>query len=81
MVMRSRSGRPSPQWLVTIGPEAALLTVVLLWSSTFILSKDAFEEVSPLAFVFARFMLITLLSFAVLDARGRGTNGRRYWRI
>jgi drug/metabolite transporter (DMT)-like permease len=81
MVTRSRLRRSFPGWFDTIGPEVALLTVVLLWSSTFILTKNAFAEVTPLAFVFARFTLITLLSFAVLSVRSRGTSRQRYWRI
>jgi drug/metabolite transporter (DMT)-like permease len=48
------------------GPELAQLVVVMLWSSTFIVSKAVFAEVSPLAFIFARFTLMTLLAFAVL---------------
>jgi drug/metabolite transporter (DMT)-like permease len=61
------------------GPELAQLVVVMLWSSTFIVSKAVFAEVSPLAFIFARFTLMTLLAFAVLLVVGarRGID----WRI
>ncbi|HEV2107319.1 MAG TPA: DMT family transporter [Thermomicrobiales bacterium] len=81
MTASERVARPARAWSASIGPEVALLTVVLLWSSTFVLSKDAFEEISPLAFIFARFSLMTLLSFGVLAFRGRGVSRRRYWRV
>jgi drug/metabolite transporter (DMT)-like permease len=61
--------------LGAIGPELAQLLVVGLWASTFIVTKHAFAELSPLAFVFVRFLLMTALAFAVLAA------GRRSWRI
>lgn len=61
-------------------PELALLTVVLLWASTFIITKDAFKQMTPLAFAFLRFVLIILLAFGVLTWRGRG-DAARYWRI
>src|SRR3712207_5946997 len=61
--------------LASVGPEVALLAVVGLWASTFIVTKHAFAELSPLAFTFVRFVLMTLLAFAVLAARGRP------WRI
>ena len=63
------------------GPEIALGSVVLLWSSTFILSKDAFTEISPLAFIFCRFALITVLSFVVLGTRARTSPAVPYWRV
>jgi drug/metabolite transporter (DMT)-like permease len=55
-----------------LGPELAQLVVVGLWASTFIVTKASFAEVSPLAFTFVRFGLMTLLAFAVLAARRRG---------
>lgn len=67
--------------LAAILPELALLTVVLLWASTFVITKDAFERISPLAFAFIRFLLITILAFGVLAVRGRGSRRARYWRI
>jgi drug/metabolite transporter (DMT)-like permease len=53
-----------------IGPELAQLVVVGLWASTFIVTKAAFAEISPLAFAFVRFALMIGLAFAVLAARG-----------
>jgi drug/metabolite transporter (DMT)-like permease len=63
------------------GPEIAMGSVVLLWSSTFVLSKDAFTEVSPLAYVFCRFALILILSFVVLAVRAQTSPSVPYWRI
>ena len=71
--------RASP--LTAVMPELALITVVLLWASTFVLTKDAFERISPLAFAFIRFLLITFLAFGVLAARGRRERRARYWRL
>ncbi len=48
------------------GPELAQIVVVLFWSSTFVVAKAAFVEVSPLAFIFARFVIMVVLAFAVL---------------
>ena len=58
--------------LVAFGPELAQLLVVTMWASTFVITKAAFSEVSPLAFAFVRFVLMTLLAFGVLAVRGRG---------
>lgn len=54
------------------GPEAAQLVVVGMWASTFLVTKALFAEVSPLAFAFLRFMLMTMLAFAILAVRSRG---------
>ncbi|HEX5690119.1 MAG TPA: DMT family transporter, partial [Roseiflexaceae bacterium] len=70
--------QPGKSSLATaIGPEAAQLAVVGLWASTFIVTKHAFAEMSPLAFVFVRFGLMIGLAFAVLAARGRSWRIRR----
>ena len=47
-------------------PELALLTTVTLWASTFIVTKDAFTHIDVMAFVFIRFLLMTLMAFAIL---------------
>lgn len=63
-------GRLARQSIATaIGPELAQLLVVLLWASTFVVTKGAFAEITPLAFVFVRFALMTALAFAVLAAQ------------
>jgi len=54
------------------GPELAQLTVVMLWASTFVVAKAAFSEVSPLAFLFARFVIMVALAFTVLLVLQRG---------
>jgi len=61
--------------VAAIGPELGQLLVVGLWASTFIVTKAAFAEVSPLAFAFVRFGLMTALAFAVLAGR------KRTWRV
>jgi drug/metabolite transporter (DMT)-like permease len=43
-----------------------------MWASTFVVTKAAFTEISPMAFAFVRFALMTLLAFAVLLVRTRG---------
>ncbi len=50
----------------------AQFLVVSMWASTFVVTKATFVDVSPLAFAFVRFVLMTLLAFAVLAVRGRG---------
>ncbi len=78
---RERPARLGARVLAAVGPELAQLVVVGLWASTFIISKAAFDEVSPLAFTFARFGLMTALAFAVLAVRGRGAARGRSWAI
>src|SRR5436190_10871675 len=58
--------------LAAFGPELAELVVVGMWASTFVVTKATFAEVSPLAFAFVRFTLMTLLAFGVLLVRTRG---------
>jgi drug/metabolite transporter (DMT)-like permease len=74
--LASKGGRDTTpadrQGLSAFGPEAAQLLVVSMWASTFIVTKAAFAEVSPLAFVFVRFALMTILAFGVLALRSRG---------
>lgn len=64
--------RPARRLLTAIGPELALLIVVSLWASTFIVTKNAFDEMTPLAFIFVRFLLMTTLAFGVLLFSARG---------
>jgi drug/metabolite transporter (DMT)-like permease len=61
-------------------PELALMTVVVLWASTFIITKDLFNHIAPMAFVGLRFVLICLFSCLVLAVRG-WSDPRRYFRI
>lgn len=62
-------------------PEAAQLTVVLLWASTFTLTKDAYDDIRPLAFVFVRFLLITSLALGVLAIRSRRGVRGDWWGV
>jgi drug/metabolite transporter (DMT)-like permease len=55
----------------TYGPELAVLAVILLWSSTYTMTKEVFEEFRPLAFTAVRFFLIILLAWGVLIVRAR----------
>ncbi len=58
--------------LTEAGPELAQSLVVLLWASTFVVSKGIFAQLAPLPFTAVRFLLMTLLAFGVLLARRRG---------
>lgn len=62
-------------------PELGALLVVLMWGSTFVLSKNAFEQFKPLAFTFVRFLAVTILAFGVLFARSRMDRSRDYFHI
>ncbi|MGH2615829.1 MAG: DMT family transporter [Thermomicrobiales bacterium] len=53
-------------------PELAQFCVVLFWASTFVVAKAAFAVVSPLAFLFARFVVMVAVAFAVLLVMQRG---------
>lgn len=66
------AARPAKGALTAFGPEVAQLVVVGMWASTFLVTKAAFAEVSPLAFAFVRFALMTVLAFGVLALRSRG---------
>ncbi len=62
-------------------PELTALVVVLVWASTFVLTKNAYEELRPLAFTFVRFAGIILVAFAALALRSRGRDSAARWRI
>ncbi len=53
-------------------PELALLITISLWSSTFIVTKDQLDVFHPMAFIFARFLLMTLMAFAIMIVQFRG---------
>ncbi len=69
---RASAADPGTDVVSRFGPELAQLTVVVFWSSTFVVAKAAFVEVSPLAFLFARFASMVALAFAVLLVLQRG---------
>src|SRR5712692_7390792 len=60
-------------------PELGSLFVVVVWASTFVLTKQAFQEISPLAFAFVRFGGIAALAVLVLAASVRA--GQAHWGI
>lgn len=66
---RAKEARSVAGGLAAVGPELAQLVVVGLWASTFVVTKASFDQMSALAFIFARFALMTVLAFAVLIAR------------
>ena len=81
---RSSTADPGIDVISRFGPELAQLTVVMFWASTFVVAKAAFAEVSPLAFLFARFVIMVVLAFGVLLALQRGTGrwvDRSDWRL
>lgn len=59
-------------------PEAAALAVIVVWGSTFTLTKSLYNEMSPLAFGGLRFIVIVAIAFLVLWSGGRqaGASGR-----
>src|ERR671916_1324 len=69
---KSSEADPAHDVVSRFGPELAQLTVVMFWASTFVVAKAAFSEVSPLAFLFARFVIMVVLAFAVLLVLQRG---------
>jgi drug/metabolite transporter (DMT)-like permease len=70
---RSSTTDPRIDVVTRFGPELAQLAVVMFWASTFVVAKAAFAEVSPLAFLFARFVIMVALAFGVLLVLQRGT--------
>lgn len=62
-------------------PELAALAVVIVWGSTFTLTKSLYTEVAPLAFGFARFIAITLIAFAVLAFQARRHHRPDWWHL
>jgi drug/metabolite transporter (DMT)-like permease len=67
--------------LTALLPELAAVAVVLVWASTFVLTKNAYEEFRPLAFAFVRFIGIILVAFGALAIRSRGGDRDAWWRI
>jgi drug/metabolite transporter (DMT)-like permease len=57
--------------------DAALLSVVLMWASTFTVFKVAWRDVDPVAFTAVRFAVMVVLSFVLLAGSRRRTPPRR----
>lgn len=66
------AGRASP--LERFGPELAQGFVVLLWASTFIVTKGMFAEMGALPFICVRFAAMVALAFAVMLLRRNGAD-------
>lgn len=62
-------------------PELAALAVVLVWASTFVMTKNAYQEIRPLAFAFVRFIGITGFAFATLGIRSRRCDRSALWHL
>ncbi len=56
----------------TVPPRAAALSAVILWGLSFVATKAALHELSPLTLIFTRFALG--VGFLLLLLRGRGVN-------
>lgn len=69
-----------PTWR-RFAPELVLAAVVLIWASTFVITKDALEDFTPFSFIFARFALILVIAFAVLAVQGQRRGWARVWRV
>lgn len=57
--------------------DVALLSVALMWASTFTVFKVAWRDVDPVAFTALRFALMVAFSLALLGASRRRTSPRR----
>lgn len=62
-------------------PEIVLACVVLIWSSTFIITKELIEVFSPWSYLVARFVMILALAFGVLIAQSTRIGFRTLWRL
>ncbi len=58
----------------SFAPELAQFAVVMMWASTFVVTKAAFAVVSPLGIIFSRFLVMMALAFAVLLFKQRGAS-------
>jgi drug/metabolite transporter (DMT)-like permease len=62
-------------------PEVVLAIVVLIWSSTFVITKDAMTVFTPYSFLFIRFLMIVAFAFAVLTVQSFQRGFRTMWHI
>ena len=51
--------------------DGAMLVVVLIWAANNVIIKAVLDELSPLAYVLARFLIVVLLLFGWLAIRGK----------
>lgn len=62
-------------------PEMILGAVILIWASTFVITKDALDDFTPFSFIFGRFTIVLSLALAVLVAQSFRRGWRRMWHI
>lgn len=62
-------------------PELILGAVVLIWASTFVITKDALDDFTPFSFIFARFSIIATLALTVLILQSVRLGWHRMWHI
>lgn len=67
-------------WLALL-PELVLGGVVLIWASTFVITKDALNDFTPFSFIFARFSLIIIIALGVLGFQSLRRGWRRMWLV
>jgi len=58
-----------------------LSAVVLIWASTFVITKDALKDFTPFSFIFARFGMILILALGVLLVQGQRRGWSRMWHV
>lgn len=54
-----------------VGPELAVAAVMLMWASTYPITKETFKELQPLAFTGLRFAIIVVFGWAVAVLAGK----------
>ncbi len=69
-----RPESPARDWK----PDAALGLTLLIWASTFLVTKSLFSHISVFAYIAVRFALMTALAFLVLWFTVRRTPGQRW---
>jgi drug/metabolite transporter (DMT)-like permease len=62
-------------------PEIILGAVILIWASTFVITKDALDDFTPFSFIFARFSIILVLALTVLGIQSVSRGWRQMWHI
>jgi drug/metabolite transporter (DMT)-like permease len=62
-------------------PEIILVAVILIWASTFVITKDALDDFTPFSFIFARFSIVLTLALLVLAVQSLSRGWRTMWHI
>lgn len=66
---------------MTFMPEIAALSVILVWGSTFTITKSLYAQMHPLAFGGVRFVMITAIAFLMLWVQARRANRPDWLRV